>query len=184
MNNFWAQDNDVNANVFWWNTLIFLVYFHIYCLIQSVQFSSVQSLSRVWLFAIPWTTAPQASLCITTTQSSPKPMSIDSVILSNHLILCCPLLLLPSIFPSIRVFFQWVGFLLSGGQSIGVSTSASVLPMNTQDWLILTGCISMQSKRISRVFPNTTVLKHQFSDAQPSLWSNYHIHTWLLENPC
>ena len=70
----------------------------------SVQFSSVQSLSHVRLFATPWTTARQASLSITNSQSSPKPMSIESVMPSNHLILCRPLLLLPSIFPSIRVF--------------------------------------------------------------------------------
>ena len=66
--------------------------------------SSVQSLSRVWLFATPWTAACQASLSITNSRSPPKLMSIESVMLSNHLILCCPLLLLPSIFPSIRVF--------------------------------------------------------------------------------
>ena len=73
----------------------------------------------------------------------------------------------------------------SGGQSIGVSTSASVLPMNIQDWfpLGLTGLISLQSKGLSGVFSNTTVQKHQFFGAQPSLWSNSHIHTWLLENP-
>ena len=71
---------------------------------SSVQFSSVQSLSRVRLFATPWTTARQASLSITNSWSSPKPMSIESVMPTNHLILCCPLLLLPSIFPSIRVF--------------------------------------------------------------------------------
>ena len=70
----------------------------------GVQFSSVQSLSRVRLFATPWTTACQASLSITNSQSLPKPMSTESVMSSNHLILCCPLLLLPSIFPSIRVF--------------------------------------------------------------------------------
>ena len=68
------------------------------------QPSSVQSLSRVWLFATPWTLAHQASLSITNSQSLPKPMSIESVMPSNHLILCRPLLLLPSIFPSIRVF--------------------------------------------------------------------------------
>ena len=77
---------------------------HIQWNIQSVQFSSVQSLSRVRLFATPWTTACQASLSITNSQSPPKPMSIESVMPSNHLILCRPLLLLPSIFPSIRVF--------------------------------------------------------------------------------
>ena len=68
------------------------------------QFSSVQLLSRVWLFVTPWTAALQASLSITNSRSSPKPMSIKSVMPSNHLILCCPLLLLPSIFPNIRVF--------------------------------------------------------------------------------
>ena len=67
-------------------------------------FSSVQTLSRVWLFATPWTAARQASLPITNTQSPPKPMSIESVMPPNHLILCHPVLLLPSIFPRIRVF--------------------------------------------------------------------------------
>ena len=69
----------------------------------SVQFSSVQLLCRVWLFATPWAAACQASLSITNSQSSPKPMSIESVMPSNHLILCRPLLLLPWIFPSIKV---------------------------------------------------------------------------------
>ena len=73
-------------------------------IIASVQFSSVQSFSRVWLFATPWTTAHKASLSITNSQSPPKPMPIESVMPSNHLILCHPLLLLPSIIPSIRVF--------------------------------------------------------------------------------
>ena len=73
----------------------------------------------------------------------------------------------------------------SGGQSIGASTSASVLPMNIQGWfpLGLTGLISLQTKGLSRVFSNTTIQKHQFFSAQPSLWSNSHIHTWLLEKP-
>ena len=75
-----------------------------YLFYLSVQFSSVQSLSRVWLFVTPWTTACQASLSITNSQSPPKPMSIELVMPSNHLILCRPLLLLPLIFPSIRVF--------------------------------------------------------------------------------
>ena len=74
-------------------------------------------------------------------------------------------------------------FFASGGQSIGVSASASVLPMNTQDWFLLgwTGWISLQSKGLSRVFSNTTVQKHQFFGPQLSLWPNSHIHTWLLE---
>ena len=177
---------------------------------------------------------------------------------SNHPILCHPLLLLPSIFPSIRVFFsglyssvqlfnhsvvsdslqpyglqhtrllcpsptsgaysnscplsrwchptipssvipfsswlqsfpvsgsfQMSQFFAWGGQSIGASASASVLPMNRQDWFPLgwTGWISLQSKGLSRVFSNTTVQKHQFFGAQLSSWSNSHIHTWVLEKP-
>ena len=96
------------------------------------QFSSVQSLSRVQLFATPWTVACQASLPITNSQSLLNSMSIELVMISSHLILCCSLLLPPSIFPSIRVFSSESG-LQSGGQSIGVSASASVLPMNIQN---------------------------------------------------
>ena len=79
--------------------------------------------------------------------------------------------------------FQMSQLFSSGGQSIGVSASASVLLMNIQDWfpLGLTGWISLHSKRLSRVFSNTTVQKHQFFNAQLSLYSNSHIHTWLLE---
>ena len=133
----------------------------------TVQFSSVQSLSQVRLFATPWTAARQASLSITNSRSPPKPMSIESVIPSNHFILRCSLLLLPSIFPSIRVF-QMSQLFTSGGQSIGVSASASVLPMNIQDCSPLpwTGLISLQSKGLSRVFSNTIVQKHQFFSAQ------------------
>ena len=99
----------------------------------------------------------------------------------NHLILCC-FLFLPSIFPSIRSL-PLSQFFASGGQSIGVSVSASVLPMNVQDWFPFgcTGWISLQSKGLSRVFSNTTVQKNQFFGTQLSLWSNSHIHTWLLE---
>ena len=137
---------------------------------QSIQFSSLQSLSHVRLFATPWTTACQGSLSITNFLSSPKLMFIESVMPSNHLILCCPLLLLPSIFPSIRVFSTSQLF-KSGGQSIGVSASASVLPMNTQDWspLGLTGWISLLSKGLSSILSNTTVQKHQFFCAKLSL---------------
>ena len=78
--------------------------------------------------------------------------------------------------------------LASGGQSIGASASASVLPMNTQDWILriplgLTGWIFLQPKVLSRVFSNTTVQKHHFLSAQLSIWSSSHIHTWLLEKP-
>ena len=140
----------------------------------------VQSLSHVQLFATPWTAAHQAFLSFTISQSLLKLMSIESVILSNHLILCCPLLLLPSVFPSIRSF-PVSQFFTSGGQSVGVSASASVLPMNIQNWfpLVLTGLISLLSKGLSRVFSSTTVQKHQFFGVQLSLWSNSHIHTLL-----
>ena len=81
--------------------------------------------------------------------------------------------------------FQMSQLFASGGQSIGVSASASVLPMNIQDWFPLgwTSWISLQSKGLSRVFSNTTVHKHQFLGTLPSLWSNSHICTWLLEKP-
>ena len=137
------------------------------CSLPSVQFRSVQSLSRVRLFVTPWTAARQVSLSITNSQSPLNPMSIELVMPSNHPILCRPLLLLSSIIPSIWVFPMSQLF-TSGGQSIGVSASASVLPMNTQDWSPLgwTGWISLQSKGLSRVFANTTVQKHQFFCAQ------------------
>ena len=96
------------------------------------EFSSVQSLSRVQLFATSWTAAYQASLSITNSRSSLKLMSIESVMPSNHLMLCRPLLLPPSIFPSIRSF-RTSQLLASGGQSTGVLASASVLSMNIQD---------------------------------------------------
>ena len=79
--------------------------------------------------------------------------------------------------------FQMSQFFSSGSQSIGVSVLASVLPVNIQDWFPLTGLISLQSKALSRVFYNTTVQKHQFFGAQPSLWFSSHMHTWLLEKP-
>ena len=89
---------------------------------------------------------------------------------SNHFIFCCPLFLLPSIFPSIRVFSN-ESVLRTGGQCTGVSASPSVLPMNIQGWFPLgwTGWISLQSKGLSRVFPNTTVQKYQFFGVQPFL---------------
>ena len=117
--------------------------------------NSVQSLSRVWLFATPWTAAYQVFLSITNSQSLLKLMSIESVMPSNHLILCRPVLLPSSIFPRIRVFSS-ESVLHIRSQSTGVSASASVLPMNTQDWSPLgwTGWISLQSKGLSRVFSN------------------------------
>ena len=105
-----------------------------------VQFSSDQSLSHVWLFVIPWTAAWQVSLSLTLSWILLKLMSIESVMPSNHLVLCRPLLLLPSIFPGIRSFLMSHLF-TSGGQIIGASASTSVLLINIQDWchLGLTG---------------------------------------------
>ena len=106
----------------------------------------------------PWTAALQAPLSSTISQSLLKFMSIESVMPSSHLILCCPLLLLHSIFPSTRVFSNEVA-LASGGQSIGTSASASVLPMNIRGWfsLGLTGLISLQSMGLSRAFIRITI---------------------------
>ena len=140
---------------------------------------SDQSLSRVRLFATPWIVAHQASLSIIISLSSLRLTSIESVMPSSHLILCRPLFLLPQSLPASESFpmsqlFAW------GGQSIGISALASVLPKNTQDWSPLgwTGWISLQSKELSRVFSNTTVPKHHLSSQ-----SNSHIHTWPLEKP-
>ena len=136
-------------------------------------------LSCVWLFVTPWIAARQASLSITNSRSSPKLMSIESVMPSSHLILCYPLFLLPPIPPSIRVFsnestvhIRW--------PKIGASVSASVLAMNIQGWfpLGLTSLIFSLSKGLSRVFSSTTVGKNELFDAQPFLWSNSYIHIW------
>ena len=144
---------------------------------STLHFVVFQSLSHVRLFATPWAAARQTCLSFAISWSGLKLMSIQSVMFSYHLVLCCPLLL-PSIFPSIKVFSN-ESALHIGWPKYGVSASASVLPMNIQDWLPLglTGLISLQSKGLSRVFFNTTVQKHQFFIAQPSLWFNSHIHT-------
>ena len=147
-----------------------------------------QLLHHDWLFTTPWTTACQASLS-TISWNLLKLMSIELVMPSNHLVLYHPLLLLPSVFPSIGFFSNESALCImshlfvSGGQSFGASASTSVLLMNIQDWfpLGLTGLISLQSKGLWRVFSNTTAQKYQFFDIQSSLWSNTHIHTWLME---
>ena len=146
--------------------------------------SSFQLLSHVWLFVTLWTAAHHTSLSITNSHSPPKLMSIESVMPSSHLILCRSLLSCPQSFP-LSGSFQMSQLFASGGQSTGVSASTSVLPMHTQDWFPLgwTGWISLQSKRLSRVFSSTTVQKHQFFCAQLSLQSNSHIHTWPQEKP-
>ena len=134
------------------------------------RFSSVQSLSLVRLFVTPWFAACQASLSITNSRSSLRLMSIKSVMPSRHLILCRPLLLLPPVLPSIRVLpvselFAW------GGQSIGVSATASVLPMNTRDWSPLgwTGWISLQIVAY-RALNDTGTSGYTFSTELP--WIN------------
>ena len=152
---------------------------------QSNQFSLVQSLSHVWLFATPWTAARQASLSITNSQSLPKPMSIESVMPSNHLILCRPLLLPPSIFPSIKVFsnesvlhIRWPKY-WSFSYNITPSNEYPGLISFRMDWLDLLGV----QGTLKRVFSNTIIQKHQFFCTQLSSQFNSHINTWPLEKP-
>ena len=147
--------------------------------------SSVQSLSRVQLFATPWTAARQASLSITNSQSSLRLTSKSQwchPAISSSVV---PVSSCPQSFPASESFpmsqlFAW------SGQSTGVSALASVLPKKSQGWSPSewTGWISLQSKGLSRVFSNTTVQKHQFFGAQPSSRSNSHIHSWSQEKPC
>ena len=152
--------------------------------ISSVQFSWVQLLSRVRLFATTWIAAHQASLSIIKSQGSlnshPSSWWCHPAISSpvGPFFSCLQSFPAAGSFPMNRLF-------TSGGQSIGASVSASVLPMNIQGWFPLgwTGLISLLSKRISRVFFSTTVQKHQFFGAQPSLWSSSYICTWLLDKP-
>ena len=142
---------------------------HCYWKYDYYGISSVQSLSHV-LFATPWTAALQTSLSITNSQSPPKLMSIKSVMPSNHLILCRLLLLLPSIFPRIRVFssesvlpIKWPKY-RSFSFNISPSNEHPALIYFRMDWLV-----SLHSKGLSRVFSNTTVQKHKFFTAQLSL---------------
>ena len=154
-------------------------------MITFIWGTSVQSLSRVRLFATPWTAACQASLSITNSWNSFKLICIESVMPSNHLILCRPLLLPPSIFPSIRVFsdesvlrIKWPKY-WSFSFSISPFNEYSELISFRIDWFDL---LAVQGT-LKSLFSNTTVQKHQFFRAQLSLWSNSHIHTWLLEKP-
>ena len=143
--------------------------------------SSVQSLSRVWLFVTPWRQhsrlpcpSPTSEAC---SNSCPSSWRCHSTISSSVI----PFSSCLQSFPASGSFPR-SQFFASSGQNIGVSASASVFPMNIQDWspLGLTGWISLQSKGLSRVFSNTTVQKHPFFSAQLSLWSSSHIYTWLL----
>ena len=164
----------------WTNGIFLKNTFEIMRFLLAVQFSSVAQ-------SCPTLCDPmdcQVSLSITNSQGLLKLMSVESEMSSNHLIFCPTLLLPPSIFPK-SGSFPVSQLFASGGQSIGVSALASVLPKNSQDRSPLewTGLISLQSKGLSRVFPNTIVQKHQFFSAQPSSQSSSHIHTWLLEKP-
>ena len=148
-------------------------------------FSSVQLLSHVRHFATPRTAVHQSSLSITIYLPE---LALTHVYWINNAIQSSHSLSSPS--PSALNLFQHQCLFQSqlftlGGQSTGASASASVLPMNTQGWfpLGLTGLISLLFKGLSRGIPSTTVWKYQFFGAQPSLWSNLHIHTWLLEKP-
>ena len=179
---FLVQLRKININVIM--LINYLLSFISFLYINSnFQFSSFQSLSRVWLFATPWTAARQASLSTTNSWSLPKLMSIESVMPSSHFILCCPLHLLPPIPPSIRVFsnestlhMRWPKY---WSFSFSISPSKEHPgPIFRMDWLI-----SFQSKGLSRAFSNTKVQKHQFFGAQPSSQSNSHIHTWPQEKP-
>ena len=154
----------------------FALYFWVICPINSLsiqisfQFSSLQSRSRVLFFATPQTAARQTSLSNTNSWSLLKLVSIELVMPSNHLILCHPLLLRPSIFPSIRVFSNETALCICS-QSARAWASASFLPMNIQGWFPpgLTGLIPLLYRRLSKVFFNTTVQKqHQFFGAQPN----------------
>ena len=149
-----------------------------------VQFSSVQSLSRVRLFATPWIAARQASLPSPTpgvySDSRPSSWWCHPAISSSVIpFSSCPQSLPASGSFPISQLFAW------SGHSTGVSSLASFLPKNTRDWYPLgwTGWMSLQSKGLSRVFSNTTVQNHQLFGAQPSSQSTSHIHTWPLEKP-
>ena len=151
---------------------------------STICFSSVQSLSHVWLFATSWIAARQASLSITNSRSSHRFTSSESVMPSSHLILCRPLLLLPPIPPSFRVFsnestlhMRWPKY---WSFSFSIIPSKESQGWSPSEW---TGWISLQSKGLSRVFSNTTVQKHQFFGAQISSQSNSHIRTWPQEKP-
>ena len=178
-----GQNPTIQGNSILWCFLSSPFQNHIKKLINWVQFSSVQSLSRVWLFATPWNHSMQG---LPVQHQLPEFIQtrIPWVVMpSSHLILCRPLLLPPSIFPIIRVFsnksvlrIRWPKY---GSFSFSISpcNECSELIAFRIDWLDL-----LLSKGLSRVFSSTTVQQHQFFGSQLSLWSNSHIHTWLLKN--
>ena len=156
------------------------------------QGPSTTTSSFIWLFVVVVQSFSQVGLCNPRNSSMPgfpvfhhlKFMSIESMMPSNHLILCRSLLLLCSIFSKIRVFSSELAFCIRWPKywsfSMSISPSSEI-----QCWFLLglTGWISLQSKGLSRVFSNSTIQKHQFFGAQPSSWYNSHIHTQLLKKP-
>ena len=147
------------------------------------RLNSVQLFSHVWLFTTPWTAAHQDSLSITNYRSLPKLMSIKSVMPFNHLILCCPLLLPPSIFPSIRVFSNKSVLLIRWPKYW--SFSFSISPPNEYSGMISfrIDCFDLLAVQGTLKSLLQHDSKHEFFSAQLSLESNSHIHTWLLEKP-
>ena len=158
-----------------------------HCLLRNITYLTtnslfvVQSLNHVQLFETLWTVAHQSSLSFTIFWTLLKFMSIELVMLSNHLFLCCPLLLLPSVFPSIRVFSneltlrkRWPKYW---------RFSFSIIPSKEIPGLIFRmDCLDLLAVQGTlKNFSNTTVQKYQFFSSQPSSQSNSHIHTWLLE---
>ena len=150
----------------------------------SVQFSSFQSLSHVWLFATLWTAARQASLAITNSKNYSDSCPLNRWCHPTISSSVAPFSSCLKSFPA-SGSFPMSQFFASGSQSFRVSVLASVLPKDIQDSIPLgwTGWISLQAKVLSRVFSNTTIQKHQFFGAQLSLQSSSRIYTWLLEKP-
>ena len=149
---------------------------------MSSSFVVVQSLRCVWLSEAPWNLASNA-LFVTIPQNLLKLMSIESVMLSNHITLCFHLLLPPAIFPSIRVYFSELALCIRWPKYWSFSFNISPSSEH-QGWfsLRLMGLISLQSKGLFSIFSSTMIQNCQFFSAQPSWWSTSHIRTWLLEN--
>ena len=175
-----TKAQNTEEHISWRKTQIVIRHMKTRSALRILQFRSVAQLCPT--FVTPWIAARQASLSITNSQSSLRFTSIKSVIPSSHLILCHPLLLLPAILPSIRVFssesalrMRWPKY---WSFSFSISPSSEFSELISFRW---TGWISLLSKGLSRIFSNATVQKHQFFGTQLSSQSNSHIHTWLLE---
>ena len=150
----------------------------------NLNFISVQSLSRVWLFVTPWIAACQATLSITSSRNSPRLMSIKSVMPSSHLILYCPLLLLPPIPPRIRVFSNESGLRIRWPKYWSFSVNISPIIEHPglisfrMDWLDLVAVQGTLKSLLQQHSSKTSILRHS-----AFFWSNSHIHEWLLEKP-